>query len=180
MKKYIVLFLVIALAFNACKNAYEKELGEVEGLMNILVETENTLLSVDTSRAFSATRLIKQDLDQLEASKDTLNKEEAFMLDDYYSRKKKLFRLTSNYSDFVHKINFAKNQLNSLKQDLSNGLIKKEDFEQHYKNEQSAVMELNKKINKDVNGLDVALEKLRIDREDVLKILEKHKADNPE
>jgi len=175
MKNYIIILLTIGLVFNACKNSFEKEIGEVDGLINIITETENILLSIDTSRAFTASRQIKSDLEQLNAAKDTLTKEEAFRLDDYYSGKKKLYRLASDYASYNSQINFSKTQLANLKQDLTNGKITKEDFSNYYESEHAVVFDLNSQINKAVNGLEETLEKLRIDREEILNIIEQHK-----
>ncbi len=175
MKKIIIL-LVIGSTIFACKNAYEKEIGEVDGLMNILTETENALLSVDTSRAFTASRQIKIDLDELNATKDTLSKEQAFRLDEYYSSKKKLFRLTGNYQGYVEKVNYSKNQLVNLKQDLANGKITKEDYAKYYESEQMIILDLNSQINQAIGGLEEVLEKLRINRQEVINIIEEHKS----
>ena len=91
MKKYLVGIIVVSLVLGACTQVNEKEIGEVDGLINILGETEKTLLSVDTSRAFSAKRQIAQDLMLIESTTDTLDKETAFKLGDYYAGKKKAY-----------------------------------------------------------------------------------------
>jgi predicted nuclease with TOPRIM domain len=175
MEKIIILLAVVSTSFFACKNAYENEIGEVDALINIITDTENALLSVDTSKTFAAARQIKEDIDELNATKDTLTKEQAFLLDDYFSNKKKLYRLSANYSGYIEKVKHSKNQLLNLKQDLLNDKISKEDYHKYYEEEQFIVMDLNAQINKAVGGLDEALEKLRIFREDIVLIIEEHK-----
>jgi hypothetical protein len=175
MKKYILFTLIIGLAFTACKNAYEKELGEVDSLLEIVNDSEQSLLTVDTSRVFSAKRQMEVDLAELHEVKDTLTKEEAFQLDKIFSSKKRIFRLTKNYSNFLEQINFSKTQLTNLKQDLENDFVSKDDFVIHIQNEKTYVLGLNKQINKAVNGLDVELEKLKLYRSEFEEIVEKRK-----
>ncbi len=175
MKKYILLIFVIGLGFNACNNPYEKEIGEVEGLLVIVNDTEKSLLSVDTSRVFAAKRQMEKDLAEFNRTSDTLNRKEAFKVADIFGNKKKLYRLTSNYHDFMNQIKFSKNQLNNLKRDLKNGLITKEEFKNHQIMEQTAVMKLSTEINKAVDGLELALQKLELDRPELLKILEQRR-----
>lgn len=175
MKKYITLTLVIGLSFNACNNPFEKEIREVEGLLTIVKNTEDSLFSVDTSKVFAAKRQMERDLVIFNSVIDTMSKEEAFKMADIFGNKKKLYRLTSNYPDFVNQIEFSKNQLNNFKTDLENGLISKEEFQNHYNSEQASVMELNSQISKSIAGLEVVLQKLELDRPGLLEILEKRR-----
>jgi hypothetical protein len=203
MKKQLLLILVIALGLFACKNSNQKEIGEVDSLISIVEETEKALLSVDTSRAYAAKRLVDQDMNLIKSIGDTLNREQAFRMDDYYSGliksigdtlnreqafrmddyysgKKKIFRFSSNYMNYVNQLNLAKKQLLNLKQDLTNGLVSENDYKHHYSVEQAAVMELNSSINKSVGGIDEAITKLEKDRAEMLKIFEELKQNSSE
>ncbi|PJA09593.1 MAG: hypothetical protein COX70_01390 [Flavobacteriales bacterium CG_4_10_14_0_2_um_filter_32_8] len=175
MKKYIILSLIFAIGFSSCKNAFEKELGEVEKLLAEVNETEKSLLAVDTAKVFSTKRQMEKDLLTINAINDTLTKAEAFKIDELFSSKKRVFRLAENYADFFGQINFSKNQLKNLKQDIENGLITKEDFAIHFVEEQNAVSELKKKISKRVDGLDVDLEKFRLFRPAIDEFIEHRK-----
>lgn len=175
MKKVLFFTIIICLGFTACKNAMEKEIGEVDGLISMVDEIEKAVLSVDTSRAFSAKRQISADLAQIEAFADTLDKETAFRLDDYYYGKKKMYRFASHYNEFINQIAYAKKQLNNLKQDINNGVVDKDKFDGYYNVEQASIMELSSKVNKSVNGIEVAIQKLELDREEIVKIIEELK-----
>ena len=174
-RKYIIIIFVIGLGLNACQNANEKQIGEIEGLISIIDDTQKTLLSVDTSQVFSAKRQMENDLKDFNSTRDTLTKAEAFVMDNYYSSKKRIYRLTSNYAKYMQQINFSRKQLEDLKQDLENGLISKKNFSKYYTTEQMAVMDVNSQITEAISGLDVALGKLILDRPDVLKIIEQKK-----
>ncbi|PCJ24253.1 MAG: hypothetical protein COA97_10185 [Flavobacteriales bacterium] len=171
MKKYILFIIISGLVFSACNNPNEKEIGEVEGLIRIVEEAEKSLLAIDTSVVFTSKRQMDEDISAINRVYDTINREIAFRLDDIFRSRKMLRRMVSNYPGLIRKINFSKNQLNKLKQDLENNLIKKEDFKKHFIMEQAEVMTLSAQINKTIGGLDFALEKLKSDRPELLKIL---------
>lgn len=175
MKKYILLSLIIGLGFSSCKNAFEKEIGEVENLLSDVNEIEKSLVAVDTAKVFSTKRQMEKDLQEINKIKDTLTREEAFRIDELFSSKKRIFKLTENYSDFLGQIDFSKKQLMNLKQDLKNDLMTKEDFAMHFAKEQNAVLELKKNINKRVDGLAVELEKFRLFRPDIEEFIENRK-----
>jgi len=177
MKRYILFILITGLVLNACNNPYEKELQEVNSLIALVDETEKSLLSIDTSSVFAAKAQMEKDLSEFNMLVDTMNKEEAFKVGDIFGNKKKLYRLTENYPNFVRQIEFTKTQLENLKQDLENGLIKKEEFSGYYEIEQSALMNLNHEIDKSINGIETAIGKFEIDRPDLLKMIEQKKLD---
>ncbi|PCI95048.1 MAG: hypothetical protein COB15_12600 [Flavobacteriales bacterium] len=175
MKKYILLIIVIGLGVISCSNPNEKEIGEVNALISIVEETEKSLLSVDTSVVFDAKRQMDKDIAMLNQYIDTVNREEAFRLDDVLGNKKKIHNLMKNYPEFIKQINFSKNQLTNLKQDLENDLMNKKDFKTHYAMEQEQLMVLNNQINKVVGNIDLAIEKLKSDRPELLEIIERRK-----
>lgn len=175
MKKYLVLIFITSLAFTACKNAMEKEIGEVDALISIVDEIEKSVLSIDTTRAFAAKRQVSMDLAMIESLGDTLDKATAFKLSDYYSGKKRLYRFSANYKEFITQIDYAKNQLKNLKQDINNGLVEKDKFQGYYNDEQASLMELSSKVNKSVNGIEVAIQKMELEREGILSIFEELK-----
>lgn len=180
MKKYLFFILIISIAFSACKNAMEKELGEVDALISMVDEIEKSVLSIDTTRAFAAKRKVSMDLAMIESLGDTLDKATAFRLDEYYSGKKRLYRFSTNYKDFIKQISYAKDQLNNLKQDINNGLVEKDKFQGYYNVEQASVMDLSSKVNKSVSGIENAIQKMELERDEILLIFEELKQKNSE
>lgn len=178
--KYYILLLLTPLMLFACENAYQKEIGEVESLESIVNETEKMLFSIDTSVVYKTKRQVGEDLAQLQSFGDTLDRETAFKLGDYFAGKKQLNRFTDNYQIFVQQIEFSKKQLVDLKQDLNNGLITKEKFHEYYMAEQSSVMDLNGRVNKSVGGLDKVIERLNAERDDIIQVLESLKENSEE
>lgn len=175
MNKILFFVLILSLTFTACKNAMEKEIGEVDALISMVDEIEKSVLSIDTTRAFAAKRQISMDLAMIESLGDTLDKATAFKLDDYYSGKKRLFRFSTNYKGFINQIGYAKDQLKNLKQDINNGLIEKDKFKDYYIEEQASVMELSSKVNKSISGIEVAIQKMELERDEILTLFEELK-----
>lgn len=182
MKNYILVFLLVGLSFAACNNPYEKEIGEVDALLSIVDETEQILLSVDTARVFAAKRQLEQDFEEFTKYADTLEKKEAFKIADIFAGKRNLNHLARDYAIFSQQLDISRKQLENLKQDLKNDLIKKENYKTYYVSEQKAIMELNHKIKASVDGIETIIGKYELDRPELLKIIEqkKQKAANEE
>lgn len=175
MKKYILGTLIVGLSFNACNNPNEKEIGEVEALITKVNVVEKELLSLDTAKIFSTKRQLEKDLAIFHAVTDTLNKADAFKAADIFGSKKKFYRLTARYPKFIAQIETSKKQLDNLKQDLENGLIKKENYVAYYTEEQVALKELDFQINKLITGIDVVVDKYETDRSELLSLIEEIK-----
>ena len=175
MSKYILGILFVALVFGACNNSNKKEINEVDDLIAKATETEKSLLSLDTSKVFGTKRQLEKDIATFIKIGDTLTKDEAFKISDIFGSKKKFYRLTAGYPKFINQIEISKKQLNDLKQDLENGLIKKENYTAYYSDEQIALKDLDIQINKLVIGIDAVIEKYETDRPELLKIMEELK-----
>ena len=181
MKKLFLFTIIAGLTLNSCENPNKKEIGEVDELISMIEDSEKSLLSVDTSVVFAAKRQMDIYIADINSLNDTLTREEAFQLEEFFGSKKRLHKIMGNYPGFIRQIEFSKDPLNNLKQDLENGLIKKEDFKTHYVTEQAEIMSLNAQINKAVGGLDFAVEKLESDKSAILEFIENKKlkaADN--
>ncbi len=175
MNKFVLGILFVALSVSACNNPNEKEIKEVEALIVKVNETEKTILSLDTGKVFGTKRQLEKDLADLTKISDTLTKEDAFEVADYFGSKKKFFRLSARYPQFVADLETSQKQLNNLKQDLENDLVKKEDYSTYYADEHAALQDLEHQVNKLVTGIDVVVDKYETDRPKLLKLIEKLK-----
>ena len=160
---------------NSCTNPNAKEIEEVDALLTIINDTEMSLLSIDTGLVFGTKRQMEMDIEEISNISDTITREEAFKLDDIFRSKKGFNTITNNYNGFLREIDFSKKQLNNLKQDLENGLMKEEDFKINYALEEEHILMLNGKIGKALNGLNLAIEKHKSDRPLLLEIIENKK-----
>jgi len=175
MKRIIISSLLVvsslSIFFFGCKNPNQKEIGEVEGLQKILNNTIEVLHSVDTNKLFKINNLIKQDLLSIVKNKDTLTREMAFKLDDFYGAKKHIYALNDNYKKMDKQLEYSVKQLKNLKQDLENNVLPKDKFINYFETEQKADLDLNTDINAAVNGINAQLDKIEKGREDILKLL---------
>ncbi|MGB0883014.1 MAG: hypothetical protein ACPGSO_08660, partial [Vicingaceae bacterium] len=101
--------------------------------------------------------------------------EEAFRVADYFGSKKKFYRLSARYPQFIADIELSKKQLNNLKQDLENDLVKKDYYSTYYADEHSAFKDLEFQVNKLVTGIDVVVDKYETDRPKLLELMEELK-----
>ena len=175
--KNIIILITVVISFVGCgNNAFQKEITEVEGLLNQVKETEKTLLSIDTSRVFAANKLINADFKNFTQYSDTLTKVDALRVGKIFGSKKKFSRISKSYGFFVNEIIKCKKQLNNLKADLENGLVKKEQFSIYINTEKNAYNGLMHKINKSTGNFEEAIGKYELERPELLELIEKRKA----
>jgi hypothetical protein len=171
MKKYLFILLGSVFLFQSCKNANDKELGEIDGLIKILDTTEEALHAIDTSDLYSITKLVKEDLKRINKSNDTLTREAAYKVDLYIGRTKTLYSLSNNYTKFQTEIVDLKKQLNNLRQDVSNNLIKKEDYSKYYNSEQKMVLYVKEEVSLATRGMADRIKKMLEERDGFVEML---------
>lgn len=175
MNKFILGILFVAIGLGACNTPNQNEIKEVEALIAKVDSTEKALLSLDTAKIFGTKRQLATDIKEFERIKDTLTREEAFRVADYFGSKKKFYRLSARYPQFIADIELSKKQLNNLKQDLENDLVKKDYYSTYYADEHSAFKDLEFQVNKLVTGIDVVVDKYETDRPKLLELMEELK-----
>ena len=180
MKNIFLPILLLTITLFSCKNTFEKELKEIADIHDTINNTEEVLLSVDTIKTFALVREIKQDLWKFGNKYDSLSKEDAFKIADYYSNKKSLYFFYSNYSKFTTEIEISRAQLDALKKDLNDGLISKEQFLDYHKNEQEIVVGLNAKINNSVSGIAISTDRILKGKAEIKEILARYKIERVE
>ncbi|MGB0882086.1 MAG: hypothetical protein ACPGSO_03975, partial [Vicingaceae bacterium] len=92
MNKFILGILFVAISLGACNTPNQNEIKEVEALIAKVDSTEKALLSLDTAKIFGTKRQLATDIKEFERIKDTLTREEAFRVADYFGSKKKFYR----------------------------------------------------------------------------------------
>jgi len=168
------ILLLISILLFSCANNNEREAKQIEELAAIVTAAEEVLHSVNKDSLLEITRLVKEDIKRIQAKNDTLTREAAFKADDYVGRLKHLTRLAINYSKMENELHLVKTQLNNLKQDLENGLIKKEAFLTYYESEKTAVILINDKIAHATNGMPQRIRKMFANRDEFVALI-----DNP-
>lgn len=166
--------LIISILLFSCSNSNEREIVQIEGLTEIVTAAEEVLHSVNKDSLVEITKLVQEDIKRMQAKNDTLTRDAAFKADEYVGRLKHLTRLAINYGKMEDELHLVKTQLNNLKQDLENGLIKKEDFLTYYESEKTAVILINDKIAHATNGMSQRIRKMFANHDDFVALI-----DNP-
>ena len=173
--KFIVVLLLSGVVIFSCRNKNERELGEVDALSDILNNTEELFLSVDTTKVFEIAKLRQDQMRIIQTTNDTLDKETAFFLASYFRKRKGIDKFVKSYHQTYADIQKTKDQLKNLRTDVENGLLSQEQFSEYYKTEQSIVVDLNNKISSSVNGIDIILKNVLEEDEKVNKIVDEIK-----
>lgn len=158
----------------ACKPNYNKEISQIDGLIEILTAAEEVLYSVSKDSLLEITQLVREDIKKIQSKNDTLTREAAFKADEYIGRLKHLTRLSINYGKMEGELELIKTQLENLKKDLQNGLIEQKDFLTYYESEKTAVILINDKIAKSTNGMSHRIRKMFANRPEFVALI-----DNP-
>lgn len=142
MKKTVLLFaVVVGLCWSVgCKNEHADKIKRIDSLYAELEAIEDTM---QTIRISEINALIDEN-DKLvnkvnEEYPDTMSKEAMFFFSDYKRYRKSLVQLRENYTFQLEQVGFSKTQLENLKEDVQNGLVVGEAFNNYFKSEQEAV-----------------------------------------
>jgi hypothetical protein len=144
--KYVIP-LILILIIGSCKQRNTAQNMQLEELsMELQYLKDSTLHTLDTSLVFNLSREIKNNLKFIHNSFDTINKETASIIAEVYQDRAIVFYVEDNYKIFAEEIAISAEQINKLKQDLNNGLMKDESFNTYYEQEKSIILNLNQKI----------------------------------
>jgi len=157
----------MALLAFSCENrlisAMNDDLDSLDQEMKI-VEQKITSVNPDTIEGFVDTIQFDMDYLELYLDGDTLERNTAIMICSYSDLIRNLEKWDAAYKDHVREIEYAKNQLRSLREDVNNGLIPRELFDQAKPSESKAVKQL-----KETSGNMVVWYDSNIERFDYLK-----------
>lgn len=136
MKKIILLVIITSLLAACSSPDYTVEIRTLDSLQNALLNTEQSLLKLDTTKAFNATQKVGFNLKYIQMHyKDTLPRSFAIFLNDYRSLKKPMAAFRSEYHNKLNQLTFDQDQIKALKEDFKNGLYDKEEAKKYFDTE---------------------------------------------
>ena len=174
MNNFLII-LITGFIFMGCANANQKEIEQIDELLNLVTEVENELLAIDTSKVFAMKQQIVIDFKEYTQFTDTISKDEALRVDEIFGTKKKFIKISKNYTTFIKNAKHAKDQLNRLKTDLEKKLVSKEDYITYYQSEKIAVSDLKLRVSKSTSNFAVAISKYELERPELLELIEKRR-----
>ncbi len=135
----IVIISILSI-FNSCKSEKtEALLAEIEGMQLSVDSSQKVFQAMDTAKIFSYKKNSEAQIKYLETFfKDTIY-ENARYIDVYYGNYKLLRKITRGYPKLVKEIEFSKEQLYHLKNDVKNGFAADSNYQKYISGEKLAV-----------------------------------------
>jgi hypothetical protein len=162
-----VLILTFAIVFSGCNQTkYSNEIKIIDNLIVSLDSSEIKLLSIDTENVETKLEFIEEKLKDItgyyKAKKDTIGRKESFIISDYFSLLEPLEEFIPEYKSTIKELKFTKAQLTSLKEDLTNNILKDELAKKHFLIEQSAARDVIIMVDKLQASIGLNTEKLEV------------------
>lgn len=127
----------------SCGTRNAQLISEVEKLEEQLKKAQQSIASIDTSKIGNYLQISTENLKYIQENyKDTLNKENAFLLSDYSSARKSLKRFSEQYSDVIRELSYTQAQLSALKADVENNIVDEQKFSDYFNAESKSVEKL--------------------------------------
>jgi ElaB/YqjD/DUF883 family membrane-anchored ribosome-binding protein/regulator of replication initiation timing len=170
---YLMLFLLAGYISSCTSKADEAKIQSIDTLLKTLNDAEEMLLSVDAQKVDKKLAEINETADFLNTHlRDTIDKETAIEVSEYLRYKKALRFYKENYPEFIEAVNTSRKQLSDLKTDVENGVLDNEKFNEYYNNEMRIVLDISQNIDRAVNGVNLALNKIEEKRPVIEKVIE--------
>ena len=171
-----IIIIIASLIIVGC-NPNKDKIGKVRSLHNVLDNTVELLDEVDTNTAYTANSQLQEELLFVQKTyQDTMDKETAMLLGDFYSMRKVLSYHQNNYEKYIEEIAYSRSQLDDLIADLENNKVPEDKFNQYYQSELDAILDLNTRIQHATNNAVSALDKYEKQHAKLQEIIDQLKA----
>ena len=182
MKKCLQLlslsFLFYAGFIASCTSPHQGYINQVDSL-NVLVDSsEKMFLSIDTSLVYGNLRTAESNFQEVSAYYDTLTREIAFLLDEYYSYKKAYKKWGGKIKPFYDEFEVVRMQLEDLKTDLEKDLIPQEKIDEYYEHEMLHIHDMMEIVVSMKTGLELIHPKFDAANEKVSLLLDSLRQEN--
>jgi len=141
MRFFIFLTFVLGLMiFGGCNSAENKKIARVDSLYTVLESIEDSLEVISITKV---NRLLDENMNLVTKVQnqisDTLTKEQMFFLSDFKRFRKSLTQLVQNIEFQVGQVGYSKTQIENFKEDINNGLIIDEYYNDYFNTEKEAI-----------------------------------------
>ena len=99
--------------------------------------------------------------------RDTMDKERAVAMSEYYNLKKGFNHFSEKEQEFRKEIAFSREQLDNMITDLENSNMEIDSFNKYYEMEMEAILDINKRVQDATNILTSAFSKYDKIHEDI-------------
>ena len=164
MKKNLLYFfagLTVLIGVNSCKeNIYQAEVAALDSLVVVLENAEKSMMAIDSVETDKAYTEIISNLKLIQSElKDTVTREDAFLLSDYREIRKTLGRFNEVKNKLKSEVPFTREQLSNLSKDLKKGLVPEDKVKEYYMVEFTEAVKLQQEIESMVASVTNSLNK---------------------
>jgi chromosome segregation ATPase len=117
----------------------DKLIAKIDSLKNVLSKKDSIFKTIKLEETYKIIEQTKKEVDYIKSHYDTLSKEQAMAVSDYYRSQRSLDKMLKSIEDIQKEILLTQNQLDDLKVDVRNRVITLEEFYAYYNSEQEAV-----------------------------------------
>lgn len=140
MRKILSAVLVSFVFASCADHPNQKQMVQVDSLMNIVSGAQKTMNNIDPDLYNSILDTVKEDVSFIQSHyPDTLNLPLALKIDYYYRTLKSVRKFTDTYVSQKNELVYTNNQLSNLKKDLDNEVLDVESFNEIFPAESQAV-----------------------------------------
>lgn len=175
LTKRALIICGLSILLVSCTNNKE-HIAKVESLQEILGNTEEIFAEVDTAKVLEINKTMEQHLLYIQKHyNDTVNKDKAMSLSNYYNLKKGFHQFVSRHNEFRKEIDYGYEQLNNMITDLENGTMPVDSFSRYYEMEMESILDLNKRVQSATNVLNSSFSKYETQGPDIKQFYEELK-----
>ncbi len=149
MRNLFLLTFIIALihGMSGCgPSENDKLIAKIDSLKNVLSQKDSIFKTIRLEETYKIIEQTKKEVDYIKSHYDTLSKEQAMAVSDYYQSQRSLDKMLKNIEDIQKEILITQTQLDDLKVDVSNKLITLEEFYAYYNSEADAVKRVEESL----------------------------------
>lgn len=133
--RILTLLTTLIIFVSSCSTKYETEIAQIDDLLIRLDSAKKQLHSMDTGLVYKRIKMCDKNLSIIFTTKDTIDKSNAFLIDDYGNVKKMYGRVAQKFPRLFEDIETIPRQLENLKTDLSKNLIEEDKAKEYMLNE---------------------------------------------
>ena len=179
MRFLTFLFAAATLFFGCHTGVNQKHVQSLDSLYFISVKADSILGSIDLTEIEEISLTIEQKVKQFHAHyADTIPWETAKLISKYHRLKKAFGKHLENNDYIAKELHYTKNQLQNLKTDLENNVLKPDKFQIYYNIETETLLKLDSLVQ---HEFEFASKKLKMYKEwdpEINALLKKLKLDS--
>ncbi len=182
MKK-IVQLSIIAVLFHgtfmtSCQSPHQSYIDQIDSLQVLVDSSEQMFQSIDTSLVYGNLRTAESNFEEVSNYYDTLTRDVAFLLDEYYAYRKAYKKWGGKIKPFYDEFEVVRMQLEDLKTDLKKDLVPADKIQEYYDHEMIHVNDMMEIVVSMKTGLELIHPKFELSDQKISTLLDSLRQEN--